>query len=151
MTDPLTPDEALLMETLGRLVHALPRVLEDDMIRANGVSMTEFAALATLCRAPGQQLRMSELAAATGLTPSRITRVVDTLRAHGLVTKERHDTDARGTIAVLTAAGRERFKTADPAYLAIARRRILDHIPADALPVVADVLRDLTEATIAPA
>ncbi|MFE7774596.1 MarR family winged helix-turn-helix transcriptional regulator [Streptomyces sp. NPDC057445] len=149
-TPPLTPDEMLLWQSLGRLVHALPRVLEDDMGRASGMSMTEFAVLLTLGQAPDRRMRMSELAAATGLTPSRITRVVDTLRSHGMVSKERHGSDARGNVAVLTDAGDRRVKAAQPAHLASARRRVLDHIPADLVPALADVLKHLTDATIAP-
>ncbi|MCS7484799.1 MarR family winged helix-turn-helix transcriptional regulator [Umezawaea endophytica] len=152
MTDeePLAADEMLLWATLGRLVHALPRVLEDDMGRATGLSMTDFAALLVLDQAPGRRLRMSELATATGLTPSRITRVVDALRAHGLVDKERHGADARGNVAVLTEAGRTRLDAAQPAHLAIARRRVLDHVPPELVPVVANLLEVITAATTDP-
>ncbi|HEX6344521.1 MarR family winged helix-turn-helix transcriptional regulator [Umezawaea sp.] len=152
MTDeePLAADEMLLWATLGRLVHALPRVLEDDMGRATGLSMTDFATLLTLDRAPDRRLRMSELATAIGLTPSRVTRVVDALRAHGLVDKERHGADARGNVAVLTEAGRARLASAAPAHLAIARRRVLDHVPPDLVPVVAKLLVVITDATTGP-
>src|SRR3954466_2470113 len=86
---PLSPDELLLWQSLGRLVHALPRALEDDMSRT-GVTMTEFAVLLILSRAPERRMRMAALAAAVGVTPPRITRVVDDLARHDLVGKERH-------------------------------------------------------------
>ena len=149
-TAPLNSEEMLLWQSLGRLAHALPRLLEGDMSRATGLSMTEFAVLLTLGQAPERRLRMSELAAATGLTPSRITRVVDTLRTHGLVTKERHGPDARGNITVLTSSGLDRLQAAQPAHVASARRRVLDNIPADLVPTVANVLAALTEATLSP-
>ena len=152
MTDanPLTEDEMLLWASLGRVVHALPRVLEDDMSRATGLSMTDFATLLVLDQAPDRRLRMSELATATGLTPSRITRVVDALRAHGLVDKERHGADARGNVAVLTADGLARLEAAQPAHLAIARRRVLEHVPPDLVPVLAAALKTITDATSGP-
>src|SRR3990170_4345663 len=100
----LTPDELLLWRSLGRLVHALPRALEEDMART-GVTMTEFAVLLLLSEAPDRRMRMSALAAAAGLTPSRITRVVDGLAHHGMVRKERPDNDGRGNDAVLTDTG----------------------------------------------
>ncbi|MFD0448871.1 hypothetical protein ACFQ10_51405 [Streptomyces indonesiensis] len=59
----LTPDELLLWQSLGRLVHSLPRVLEEDMARTS-VTMTEFAVLQLLSEAPGRCLRMSALATA---------------------------------------------------------------------------------------
>ncbi len=149
-TDRLKAEEMLLWSSLGRLVHALPRALEDDMTRATGLSMTDFAALLTLSEAPDHRLRMSELATAIGLTPSRITRVVDALRAHGLVDKERHGADARGNLAVLTDAGHDRLKAAQPAHLRIARRRVLEHVPADLVSVVAQALKTITDATTGP-
>jgi len=148
--NPLTEDEMLLWASLGRVVHALPRVLEDDMSRATGLSMTDFATLLVLDQAPDRRLRMSELATATGLTPSRITRVVDALRAHGLVDKERHGADARGNVAVLTDDGLARLEAAQPAHLAIARRRVLEHVPPDLVPVLAAALKTITDATTGP-
>ncbi|MFI1761446.1 MarR family winged helix-turn-helix transcriptional regulator [Streptomyces sp. NPDC020800] len=147
---PLNPEELLLWQSLGRLVHALPRLLEDDMSRATGMSMSEFAVLLVLSQAPERRMRMSELANATGLTPPRITRIVDTLRAHDLVTKERHGADARGNVAALTDSGTRRLEAAQPAHLTSARRRVLDHIPADLVPTLANALATLTEATLLP-
>jgi DNA-binding MarR family transcriptional regulator len=143
-TAPLSPDELRLWQSLGRLVHALPRVLEEDMSRT-GVTMTEFAALLLLSEAPDQRMRMSALADAAGLTRSRITRVVDGLGKHGLVRKERHGQDARGTEAVLTEAGLRAMRSAQPAHLTSARTRVLDQIPPDLLSPLAQTLTALAE------
>ena len=141
---PLSADELRLWQSLGRLVHALPRVLEEDMSRA-GVTMTEFAALLLLSEAPDHRMRMSALADAAGLTPSRITRVVDGLGKHGLVRKERHGQDGRGNEAVLTEAGLRAMRSAQPAHLASARARVLDQIPPDLLAPLAQTLAALAE------
>ncbi|MFJ5222566.1 MarR family winged helix-turn-helix transcriptional regulator [Streptomyces sp. NPDC088400] len=143
-TDPLTADELLLWQSLGRLVHSLPRVLEEDMA-GTGVIMTEFAVLLLLSEAPDRRMRMSALAAASGLTPSRITRVIDGLSRRDMVRKERHGLDARGSEAVLTDTGLRAMHEAQPAHLASARRRVLDHIPADLLPGIAETLAELAE------
>ncbi|MFF8036035.1 MarR family winged helix-turn-helix transcriptional regulator [Streptomyces sp. NPDC016626] len=141
----LTGDELLLWQSLGRLVHSLPRVLEEDMSRT-GVTMTEFAVLLLLSEAPDRRMRMSPLAAASGLTPSRITRIIDGLSRHDMVRKERHGQDARGSEAVLTDSGLRAMRSAQPAHIASARRRVLDHIPADVLPGMAAALAGLAEA-----
>lgn len=57
-------------------------------------------------------MRMSALVAAAGLTPSRITRVVDGLAHHGMVRKERPDNDGRGNDAVLTDTGLHAMRSA---------------------------------------
>ena len=143
-TDPLTADELLLWQSLGRLVHSLPRALEEDMART-GVTMTEFAVLLLLSEAPDRRMRMSALAAASGLTASRITRIIDGLSRHDMVRKERHSQDARGSEAVLTDTGLRAMHAAQPAHLASARCQVLDHIPADLLPGIAATLAKLAE------
>ena len=141
---PLAPDELLLWQSLGRLVHSLPRALEDDMSRT-GVTMTEFAVLLILSEATDQRMRMAALAAAAGLTPSRITRVVDDLAKHDLVRKERHSQDSRGNDAILTDAGLRKMREIQPAHLASARRRVVDRVPPALLPGLAQTLADLAE------
>ncbi|MFE9680656.1 MarR family winged helix-turn-helix transcriptional regulator [Streptomyces sp. NPDC006285] len=143
--EPLSPDQLQLWQSLGRLVHSLPRALEDDMSRT-GVTMTEFAVLLLLSSAPDRRMRMSALADAAGLTPSRITRVVDGLGRHGLVRKERHGQDGRGNDAVLTDAGLHTMRAAQPSHLASARHRVLDRIPEALLPALAETLTHLADA-----
>lgn len=143
----LTEDEMLLWQSLGRLAHALPRVLEDDMTRATGLSMTEFAVLLSLSQTAEHQLRMAQLATATGLTPSSITRIVDRLVGLGLVDKKRFGSDARGAVATMTDVGQERFDAARPSHTAIAQRRVLDHVAPELVAVVAEVLDQLTSVT----
>ncbi|MFJ2173576.1 MarR family winged helix-turn-helix transcriptional regulator [Streptomyces sp. NPDC101062] len=142
--EPLTADELLLWQSLGRLVHSLPRALEEDMART-GVTMTEFAVLLLLSEASDRRMRMSALAVSSGLTPSRITRIIDGLSRHDMVRKERHSLDARGSEAVLTDTGLHAMRAAQPAHLASARRRVLDHIPADLLPGIAETLAELAD------
>lgn len=134
-------EEWVLWRSLGRLVHLLPRVVDEDLMRSSGMSGTEYAVLANLRFAPGHGLRMAELAAATALSASRITRVVDGLRSRGLVRKERHAADARGAVAVLTGEGLDRLRSADPHHAASARRRVLDHVPPEDVAAVGEALR----------
>ena len=70
-------------------------------------------------------LRMSELADAALLTRSGMTRLVDRLERQGLVRRERCGTDGRGTYAVITPEGAERFAEARPTHIAGVRRLFL--------------------------
>ena len=137
----LGAEEWVLWRSLGRLVHVLPRLVDEDLLRASGMSGTEYAVLANLRGAPGRGMRMAELAAATALSASRITRVVDVLGTRGLVRKERHAADARGAVAVLTGEGLERLRAADLHHDASARRRVLDHVPPDSVAALGQILR----------
>jgi DNA-binding MarR family transcriptional regulator len=147
----LTAEEDALWRALGRVVHVLPRLLDEDMSKTTGLSMTEYAVLLTLAEAPEHRLRMAELAAATALSASRITRIVDDLGTRGLVRKERHAADGRGAVAVLTEEGLGRQQDAAPCHLASARRRVLDHVPPEALSALTRVLQQVADRAPGPA
>lgn len=51
---------------------------------------------------------MTDLAAATALSVSRISRVADAMQTRGWVVKQRDANDARGSVASLTAEGSRR-------------------------------------------
>ncbi|MEE1798959.1 hypothetical protein PUR57_09785 [Streptomyces sp. JV176] len=99
----------------------------------------------------GAGVDAQQVGAVGGLTPSRITRItritriIDGLSRHDMVRKVRHSLDARGSEAVLTDTGLHAMRAAQPAHLASARRRVLDHIPADLLPGIAETLAELAD------
>ena len=131
--DPLTAQEERLWRALMRVIVALPRSLDDDLLRATGLTLTEYVVLMSLSEVENQELRMADLAAATALSASRITRVVDALQSRGQVVKRRYEGDARGTVATLTPEGRKRLESAYPVHLASARKRVMDHLDGRSL------------------
>ena len=72
----------------------------------------DFEILIRLARTPGGRLRMSDLAAQTGLTPSGLTRAIDRLSDSGLVKRQACPEDRRGAFAALTEAGEQRMREA---------------------------------------
>lgn len=128
----LSGDEERTWRTLVRLMTVLPRAIDDDLCRRDGLSLTRYVVLMRLSEAPGQALRMSDLADAASISPSRMTRIVQTMAADGLVTRRGVPGDGRASLATLTDAGLERLRQAWPAHLAGVRALVLDHIdPAD--------------------
>lgn len=95
----------LVFETSAGLRRTLTPGLADDI----GVGGQSFEILVRLARSEGGRLRMSDLAAQTGLTPSGLTRAVDRLAEAGLVAREACPSDRRGAFAVLTGLGQERM------------------------------------------
>ncbi len=104
----------LLMESAAGLRRAIQRRTEAE----NSLSNQSFDVLIRLARSPGSELRMSELAAQTTLTPSGLTRSVDRLHDQGLVVRRVCPEDRRGAFAVLTPAGRELMDRAIPEHVA---------------------------------
>jgi len=142
---PLTAREEVLWRAIQRLTVSLPRALDDDLLRSTGLSLTDYAVLMHLSEAENHMLRMTDLATATALSASRITRVVENLQSRGLVDKRRCDGDGRGYNAVLTPEGLQRLKAAYPTHLASARRRVLDLIDPELVGTVGDQLAIVAE------
>lgn len=104
LDDPRLTAMGLLVEVYGGVTARL-----DVVHAAHGLSGTDFDVLIRLARSPGQQLRMTDLAAQTGLSTSGITRIVDRLERAGLVARQVAPGDRRSSLAVLTTAGVERL------------------------------------------
>lgn len=125
---PLTPEEEAAWRALSRAVTVIPRVLEKDLLEAQGLNLSEYSVLLHLSEAPDRSLRMGDLANYAWITSGGLTRVVDRLSGRGLVERVRDESDGRGQIAVLTDAGFQRLKRAWPTHLASARKHVIDHL-----------------------
>jgi DNA-binding MarR family transcriptional regulator len=143
---PLTPDEERMWRALMRLVIVLPRAMDRDLIRSTGLTANEYLTLMNLSEAPNRELRMSELAAAGGLSGSRISRLVDDLQARDLVTRRSSDVDGRVCVAKLTQQGLAKLRSAWPAHLANVRRLAFDHVDGTDVGAAGEVLARIAAA-----
>jgi DNA-binding MarR family transcriptional regulator len=149
MTTPvpgLDRDEGVLWRSLVEMMLRLPRVLDEQFDREAKVSMAEYAALVALSEAPDRELRMGELAEATALSRSRITRVVDDLVRRSLVTRRKCAQDARSAIAAVTSEGMSVLAAAYPGHLARVRALVLDHITKSEMRTMTQALARVLEA-----
>lgn len=128
------------MRAFVRTLFTVPRALDLDLLRNQGMSMTDYFTLMHLSEVPDRRLRMSDLAAAAELSLSGMTRIVQRLESAGLVRRERSAADGRSWHAVLTDSGLERLHQAWPSHLASVRRRMFDHLSALDLPSVTAAL-----------
>ena len=124
------------MRAFFRALIIVPRALDADLMGKEHMSVNEYGTLMHLSEAPGRRLRMSDLAAASTLSLSGMTRIMNRLEALGLVQRERCASDGRGLEAVLTDAGLDRLRQAWPTHLHSVRRHMLDHLHAVDLPAV---------------
>jgi DNA-binding MarR family transcriptional regulator len=141
--EPLSATEEVLWRAVMRIVKVIPRHLDSDLIRGAGLTASEYTTIMHLSEAPNRELRMADLASATDLSASRMTRLVDDLQTRGLVTKTASSSDARGNVARLTPRGRAKLKSAWPVHLASVRRRFFDCIDTAAVDGVARALAEV--------
>jgi DNA-binding MarR family transcriptional regulator len=133
---PLSAEEEAFVRAFFRALLAVPRALDADLLGNQHMSMNEYNTLMHLSEAPGRRLRMSDLAAASTLSLSGMTRIMNRLESLELVHRERCASDGRGFEAVLTDAGFDRLREAWPTHLNSVRRHVLDHLDAVDLPAV---------------
>jgi len=141
--EPLSPTEEDLWRAVMRIVKIIPRHLDSDLIRGAGLTASEYTTIMHLSEGPNRELRMAELASATDLSASRMTRLVDDLQSRGLVTKTVSASDARVNVAKLTPRGMAKLKSAWPVHLSSVRRRFFDCIDAAAVEGVARALAEV--------
>ncbi|WP_372664684.1 MarR family winged helix-turn-helix transcriptional regulator [Amycolatopsis kentuckyensis] len=139
-------DEAPFWRALMRITTALPRALEDQFLPETGLAITDYGVLVVLSEAPERLLRISALATTTGLSLSRISRVVDDLTRRGLVEKRKCAEDGRASNAVLTDAGLAKLEAAYPSHLARVRASVFDHLSAEDIRTAGPVLARLAAA-----
>jgi DNA-binding MarR family transcriptional regulator len=143
--EPLSATEEAVWRALMRIVKVLPRHLDNDLVRGAGLTASEYTTIMHLSEAPNRELRMADLANATDLSASRMTRLVNDLQSRGLVTKTASSSDARGNVARLTPRGMVKLKAAWRVHLASVRHRFFDSIDAAAVDGVARALAEVAE------
>ncbi len=101
----LTDEQQAAWRRLIAVTTLLPYELEAQLSRDSDLTHFGYWALAMLSEEPGHALRMSELAARSTASVSRISHAVAKLEARGWVRREKAADDGRGNVAVLTDAG----------------------------------------------
>lgn len=109
------------------IMDQLNRELQD----AHDLSLTDYAILVRLSEEGDHQLRMTELAASSGLSKSRLSHQMKRLEQRGLTARSVCPDDARGTNAELTKAGYKALQDASHSHVAGVREHLLDHFGPD--------------------
>jgi DNA-binding MarR family transcriptional regulator len=126
----LAPGELAAWRGFLRVHAALTKQLDAELAAVHGLPLRSYEVLLHLADAPEGRMRMSELAETVLLSRSGLTRLVDRLEREGLVCRESCPSDARGSNAIVTGAGRERLRTARATHLEGVRERFLDRFSA---------------------
>ncbi len=131
------PTFALAWIGLIQTHRQLTRELDAELEAAHGLTLSGLELLARLHSSPEQWLRLSMLAHQTGLSLSRVSRVVVALEQRGLVERRSCPSDARAVNAHLTDAGRELLADAERTHRAAVQQRFFDHLDAEEVEALA--------------
>jgi DNA-binding MarR family transcriptional regulator len=127
----LDPDEQRLFRAFARSARWLYVQFDRDLQREVNMPRTYFEILWLLHNAPDRTLRMSDLAAATGTQPSRITHAVSRLEQAGQVRRELCTDDRRGWFTILTDEGVAALEAAAPRYAKSVRQHLVDPLSSE--------------------
>ena len=81
--------ESQAWRALIHLVTLLPQALDRQLRDDAGIGHVYYMILALVSEAPGRSMRLSDLAAATGTSLSRLSHALDALEARGWITRAR--------------------------------------------------------------
>jgi DNA-binding MarR family transcriptional regulator len=126
---PAAPDTVIDAARLRVAIARLSRRLRRHVLA--GLTPTQLSALATVERSG--PLRLGDLAAAEGIAPSTLTRLVTALEERGYVDRTPVPGDARASTLAITAAG----------------HAVLERIRQESTSVLAESLRTLTSEQLA--
>ncbi len=121
------------------MFNALDRQLRDE----SGMSHDDYQILSRLHRGPARALRMSELAAEVGFSPSRLSHAVRRMEEEGWIERTRSEIDRRGTEARLTDLGVKVVEDASPAHLALVKRLTFDVIGSVGMTALAEAMDEI--------
>jgi DNA-binding MarR family transcriptional regulator len=129
---------------LIHLVTLLPQALDRQLRQDAGIGHVYYMILAMVSEAPGQRLRLSELAAATGTSLSRLSHAVDALEARGWIGRCPSE-QGRGAYAQLTDAGRALLERVAPGHVEEVRRLVVEPLTRDELAELGRIARRLLD------
>jgi DNA-binding MarR family transcriptional regulator len=126
----------LLLNTTTGVLATLDRELQ----AAHGVTLPEYEVLVILDEAGEVGLRMSDLAGRLHLSPSGLTRRIDSLTKRRLVRRDACPSDRRVSYAVLTPLGRTKLKQSAPTHVRGVRAHFIDRLSERQLSQLAHAL-----------
>lgn len=122
-------------------------VLERELRSCEDLPLSWYDVLVQLSEAPGNALRMRELADAVLLSKSGLTRLVDRMEQAGLVERRETTDDGRGVLATLTDDGMRRLRGAAPTHIQGVRDHFIDLLDDDEVQILAAALHRIAQAT----
>ncbi|TAN22580.1 MAG: MarR family transcriptional regulator [Actinomycetota bacterium] len=123
----------------------LYNLLDEELIRAHGITFAEFEVLVHTSEGEGGSVRMSSLAEAALVSRSGLTRRVQHLVAVGMLERRRCKEDKRGTFAVLTPLGWEKLRAASVTHVKGVRQHMIAKLTREELATLACALERLAE------
>nr|WP_294690248.1 MarR family winged helix-turn-helix transcriptional regulator [uncultured Friedmanniella sp.] len=140
----LDPEERAAWLSLSRTIVKLPSALDAQLERDADLNYFEYLVMAMLSEQDDRTLRMSQLAALSNASLSRLSHVAKRLELRGYLQREPDPHDGRFTRALLTDAGMEKVVRSAPGHVTAVRELVFDALT----PTQLRRLREATDAIL---
>ncbi|MER6999574.1 MarR family transcriptional regulator [Streptomyces sp. NPDC000410] len=110
-----------------------------------GLTNNDYEILVNLSESAELRMRMSDLAAATLQSKSRLSHQITRMENAGLVRRENCESDRRGLYAVLTDHGLETMRKVAPHHVESVRQHFIDLLSSDALADLREALSPVAD------
>jgi DNA-binding MarR family transcriptional regulator len=127
----------------------LESALDRQLQRESGMPHAYYQILAILSEVDQRTLRMSDLAAMTQSSQSRLSHAVSRLEAAGWVVRSRCPDDRRGTLATLTEQGRKVLEAAAPGHVRTVRKHLFDRLSCEQVQQLGEILGTVLDGLLA--
>jgi DNA-binding MarR family transcriptional regulator len=117
----------------------LTRSLDAELTAQHGLSLSALELLARLAAADDRQMHLTKLAGASGLSLSRVSRIIGALEDRRLVDRHACPSDARAVHAQINDAGLNLVRNAQSTHFASVQATFFDQLDADELATLARV------------
>jgi DNA-binding MarR family transcriptional regulator len=126
----------VLKEVSSLLEHAVEQQLRVD----GGLTGPQFQILARLQDAPGERLRMTDVADSLVYSRSGLTYQAGQLEKAGLIARTPAEDDDRSIMVTLTPAGRRRLSQVMPGHVEVVQRLLLTSLNRGDITTITEIL-----------
>ncbi|MGW0712405.1 MarR family winged helix-turn-helix transcriptional regulator [Streptomyces sp. NPDC002643] len=142
--EPVSLDPQQPMRAFSSAARWLTERLGQEFRRETGMRQIHYEMLAWLSEAPEGQMGLGKLARRMGISPSRLSHLVDRAHDNGWVERAPDPAGHRVILARLTGPGKDALQAAAPFQLACVGSRFLELLT----PAQVEQLHEISEALI---
>ncbi len=146
----LSSDELAAWLSYVAATALLESALDRQLQRESGMPHAYYQILAMLSEVPGRTLRMSDLAAITQSSQSRLSHAVARLERRGWIRRRPCPDDRRSTLATLTEAGFDALAAAAPGHVRTVREHLFDRLSCEQVQQLRDICRTVLAGMATP-
>jgi DNA-binding MarR family transcriptional regulator len=123
----------------------LPAALDAQLQRDAEITHFGYWVLAVLSESPDHALRMSDLAARSNASLSRVSHVVARLEERGWVRRQPSEDDRRSNLAELTESGLDKIVATAPGHVETVRSLVFEALTGEQVQQLGDICRTILQ------